>query len=920
MPLPESCSSGPPAVSVVGPPPPEASLAVPPPPEPQEQASIPILSQRETAQSAQAASGEGSISSMQAMPSAAGTAGPAVIGTESYKEHQNELKEELGKVATRNSIGAKLLESNHGVEETPADALFEMADKDGGGGLDRKEFRHLHEVIVAELTAKIKKETNAKHEASMMQDRAHRYRKMFLGAVLGVVLVLACNFGLTLVIVFMAKDSYVQNESSKPLLQDRDGNLVNIGEHTERVGLIVAPVLPLDSARQIKRVTVKYYDASLGQSVAEILTVSKVRLVNSTAAEFHCLDEGQVSKVRVWNGKATLVNSKGQFEICESDALCSSIQIPANEADALTAQAEAELTRIGVLPATRKLGSSSRLLAAQCDKAMGFTPPGCIAVQAAGLQGRMPTCDEIKALDTSKCSTAELKGIDGMKGTICGGQATQLSNAPPAPAVPAVPTLLTCANDPSFQKSCSHWEKKGLVERKCSLSWAPTKCAKTCGACNLCLESDLGAWGEWSACSASCGGGGRTRSRDPGTCTQGPFTESEQCNLQSCKASPCVLKDSAAIVIRNQDNAVIENLKITSSGTAPGISVEDSKNVTIRNVQIFHAGHPRVGPYGSGVGIHFHNSPNIKIEDVKVEFTRINGYLKDANPKCASTYCGPLPKSMAASYNIRGDDSPGARLYNVHVIGGSSGVWMKNCQDSLVSHFKAENPHGANFVGGRGQCLQVVYSDRFILEDFYCFVDNDIGFTEDTINIWTSHYSTVRRGFIEGGNGPNGVGLIMEKSSHGKVEDIDVTHYGNGAFSAYGAEGDVFMRCRAKSNHGLYKSCMSGRGQCTDWEGTNHCDGDDERYDERGNIWYAGDYNANTGNGQHEEKSFNNKIVQGQIYDITGWHKTRKRCESIGLEDWELNGAANSKAWALTDVSVGDFTLRSPYVPIGCAA
>lgn len=484
-----------------------------------------------------------------------------------------------------------------------------------------------------------------------------------------------------------------------------------------------------------------------------------------------------------------------------------------------------------------------------------------------------------------------------------------------------VPAMLTCADDPSWQKPCENWVKKGLVESKCALSWAPGKCPKTCGACTLCSESDMGAWSDWSVCSATCGGGGRSRSRSPGKCTQGPFTESEQCNLQACIGDACSgLVDSPEVRIINENNAVIENLAIQKTGATPAIYVEGSSNVIIRNIHITHSGQPRVSGDNAGVGIHFKNSPNIRIENVKVELSRINPYLKDASPKCVSAYCGPLPLSMAFSYNIRGDDSPGAKMYNVHVSGGSTGIWMKNCPDSNVSHFKAENPHGANAVGGRGQCLQVVYSDRFVLEDFHCFVDNEIAFTEDTINIWSSNHSIVRRGLIDGGNAPNGVGLIMEKSSFGNVEDVDITHNGNGAFSAYGAEGVNFLRCRARSNHGLYASCASGRGYCIDWQGTNHCDGGTQRFDERGNVWYAGDYNAGTGKGQHTAQALNNQINQGLLYDMTGWDKNKKVCKSIGLTDWELAGSANAKGWSVVDAALEDFSLRIPYIPVGCAA
>merc|ERR1712226_1573480 len=147
------------------------------------------------------------------------------------------------------------------------------------------------------------------------------------------------------------------------------------------------------------------------------------------------------------------------------------------------------------------------------------------------------------------------------------------------------------------------------------------------------------------------------------------------------------------------------------------------------------------------------------------------------------------------------------QLSNIRVAGGSSGVEVSSCPQANVTNFVAKNVRGPY---PRGQCFQASRSDNIILQDFYCYNDNT-SWTEDSISIWRSSNSTVRRGLVDGSNSPTGVGVMIEQDdlskSDGLVEDVDAVHMGDGCFSAYGARNIRFVRTRCRENH------------CTGWSG-----------------------------------------------------------------------------------------------------
>lgn len=221
------------------------------------------------------------------------------------------------------------------------------------------------------------------------------------------------------------------------------------------------------------------------------------------------------------------------------------------------------------------------------------------------------------------------------------------------------------------------------------------------------------------------------------------------------------------------DNQVIEGLRITST-SGPAIDIDGHAGVTVRNVEILHAG---------GVGIRVASSDDVTLDHVSVEYT-------DAPVMGANSSSDLLNVSCYQSARLT---VKGARLTR-----GSSGIYLQSCPDSRLSFIE-----GHDFRGPfpRGQLVQWNASDSGLLEDFS--VENPPGsWPEDNVNVYKSLNVTVRRGLVDGNNSPSGVGVIFDgDTSTGRVEDVDAIRMGNGCFSNYaGAEGNVFLGTRCREN------------------------------------------------------------------------------------------------------------------------
>jgi hypothetical protein len=183
----------------------------------------------------------------------------------------------------------------------------------------------------------------------------------------------------------------------------------------------------------------------------------------------------------------------------------------------------------------------------------------------------------------------------------------------------------------------------------------------------------------------------------------------------------------------------------------------------------------------------------------------------------------------------------------------------------------AENLHGPY---PRGQCFQASQSDNLLLEDFYCRND-ETAWTEDSISMWRSSNSTVRRGLVDGNNSPSGVGVMFEQDdpskSGGLCEDVDAVRMGDGCFSAYGGKDIRFVRTRCRENH------------CEGWSGR-------DKPMSNSLLYAAGDENG--------VESSNLQVEDSQYFNI---------CNPDKLF-WE----AHEGAWTKQELTEVDFKLRDP--------
>ena len=102
---------------------------------------------------------------------------------------------------------------------------------------------------------------------------------------------------------------------------------------------------------------------------------------------------------------------------------------------------------------------------------------------------------------------------------------------------PAITPPISCADDPA--SNCSHLSS---VANICSdIHRAKTLCRKHCGLCGL-VDGAWNTWVEWSPCSASCGIGSRSRSRNcthPAPQKGGDTCKGRASQVQSCFPRAC---------------------------------------------------------------------------------------------------------------------------------------------------------------------------------------------------------------------------------------------------------------------------------------------------------------------------------------------------------------------------------------------
>ena len=230
---------------------------------------------------------------------------------------------------------------------------------------------------------------------------------------------------------------------------------------------------------------------------------------------------------------------------------------------------------------------------------------------------------------------------------------------------------------------------------------------------------------------------------------------------------PCRLRDSAPVVA-TRNGQVIEGLRIVAVNR-PAVLVRGLANVTIRNLEIFHEG---------AHGIVCERAPGLTIENVAISHSGAGTMSAEEN-------------------NIDCDLADGLTVRNARLKGGAAGVYVHESAHVHLSYLE-----GYDFRGPtpRGMLAQFNQSPYCRLEDFSAINDPKRARTEDNVSVYMSDHCVVRRGLLDGNNGPWSVGVMFEHSRNGLVEDVDTVHQGNGSFSAYPGYNVTFRRTRARDN------------------------------------------------------------------------------------------------------------------------
>jgi hypothetical protein len=239
------------------------------------------------------------------------------------------------------------------------------------------------------------------------------------------------------------------------------------------------------------------------------------------------------------------------------------------------------------------------------------------------------------------------------------------------------------------------------------------------------------------------------------------------------------------------NNAVIENKLITGY-----ISCEGRSNLTIRNCIINHP--------GGEAGIFSQAVTGLTIEDVWVTNTSA-AKGQNGNPQ--------------ETYNIKLNDLRGEVKINRVRVEGACGLYgVISSANFTVTNFEGHNTREPNGMHKGQLCQFNLCTGQILIEDFSCVNDPANSRPSDIVSIFEcgANKVQIRRGFLDGCNHPAGVMVMVEDNSTGVIiEDVDVIHYGNGAFSFFdGAHNGKYVRCRMKDqitgDQGLGKPSSDG--------------------------------------------------------------------------------------------------------------
>ena len=239
-------------------------------------------------------------------------------------------------------------------------------------------------------------------------------------------------------------------------------------------------------------------------------------------------------------------------------------------------------------------------------------------------------------------------------------------------------------------------------------------------------------------------------------------------------------------------NTTIENKLITGY-----IECVNYNGLKIKNCIVNHSG---------SNGIFVQNCDGLTLEDVKTDLT-----------------------NSVSGQNPIGGEWFALKLNNVRGVAIINRLTMTDTGVYAVispANFKFSFIEGHDMRGPtsplRGQLIQMNQcAGDIVIEDFSCENAKDNSRPEDVISIYQCGADKVRirRGLLDGCNSPSGVMIMVENGTDGAlIEDVDVIHHGNGAFSFYDqADNGIFRRCRMKDqiigNQGRGNPASGSSGQ-----------------------------------------------------------------------------------------------------------
>ena len=194
---------------------------------------------------------------------------------------------------------------------------------------------------------------------------------------------------------------------------------------------------------------------------------------------------------------------------------------------------------------------------------------------------------------------------------------------------------------------------------------------------------------------------------------------------------------------------IIENkIIVTMPGQDTAVEFANKKDVTLRNVIIYHPANAR--------GIRTFRTHNLRLENVEV--------IAYGNEWGAQPCPTRAPFKGYGCINILVYNSEGLSMQNVRAENGSKGIAVVKSPGAVLDTVVVKNPRGPYPAG---QCVQFSQSHYGSLTNFHCLSELDVAYNEDSISLWRSSHVTLKDGVIDGNNATTGQCVQVEGSKKG---------------------------------------------------------------------------------------------------------------------------------------------------------